>query len=38
MLADALDGATGKLLENNKSPARKVGQIDNRGSHFYIAM
>ena len=38
MLADALDVATGKLLDNNKSPARKVGQIDNRGSHFYIAM
>jgi len=38
LLADALDVATGKLLENNKSPARKVGQIDNRGSHFYIAM
>jgi isocitrate dehydrogenase len=38
LLADALDAATGKLLEENKSPARKVGQIDNRGSHFYIAM
>jgi isocitrate dehydrogenase len=38
LLADALDGATGKLLENNKSPARRLGRIDNRGSHFYIAM
>jgi isocitrate dehydrogenase len=38
LLADALDAATGRLLEENKSPARKVGQIDNRGSHFYIAM
>ena len=38
LLADALDVATGKLLEHNKSPARKVGQIDNRGSHFYLAM
>ncbi len=37
LLADALDVATGALLENNKSPARKVGQIDNRGSHFYLA-
>ena len=32
------DQATGKLLDNNKSPARKVGQIDNRGSHFYLAL
>jgi isocitrate dehydrogenase len=38
LLADALDAATGKLLEENKSPARKVGKIDNRGSHFYLAM
>ncbi len=38
LLADSLDVATGKLLEHNKSPARKVGQIDNRGSHFYLAM
>ncbi|MCB1180120.1 MAG: NADP-dependent isocitrate dehydrogenase [Leptospiraceae bacterium] len=38
ILADALDKATGKLLDNNKSPARKVGEIDNRGSHFYLAM
>ncbi|MGK7364027.1 NADP-dependent isocitrate dehydrogenase, partial [Salmonella enterica] len=29
---------TGKLLDNNKSPSRKVGDIDNRGSHFYLAM
>ncbi len=38
ILADTLDAATGKFLENNKSPARKVGQIDNRGSHFYLAL
>ena len=38
VLGAALDEATAKLLENNKSPARKVGQLDNRGSHFYIAL
>jgi isocitrate dehydrogenase len=38
ILADALDRATGKFLEGNKSPARKVGEIDNRGSHFYLAL
>lgn len=38
ILADALDAATGRLLENNKSPSRKVGQLDNRGSHFYLAL
>ncbi len=38
ILADALDEANAKFLANNKSPARKVGQIDNRGSHFYLAM
>jgi len=37
VLADALDAATGKLLEENKSPARRLGQIDNRGSHAYLA-
>ncbi len=37
-LADALDKATGKFLENNKSPSRKAGELDNRGSHFYLAM
>ena len=37
-VARALDRATGKVLENNKSPARKVGEIDNRGSHFYLAL
>jgi len=37
VLADALDKATARFLENDKSPARKVGQIDNRGSHFYLA-
>ena len=38
ILADTLDAATGDLLENGKSPARRLGQIDNRGSHFYIAL
>ncbi|MDF2093911.1 NADP-dependent isocitrate dehydrogenase [Knoellia sp. 3-2P3] len=38
VLADTLDRATERLLNENKSPARKVGQIDNRGSHFYLAM
>ncbi|WP_203569149.1 NADP-dependent isocitrate dehydrogenase [Aestuariimicrobium ganziense] len=38
VLADALDVAIGRFLDENKSPARKVGQIDNRGSHFYLAM
>lgn len=38
VLANALDIANAKFLENDKSPARKVGQIDNRGSHFYLAM
>ena len=38
LLADTLDTAIGKFLDNNKSPARKVGQIDNRGSHFYLAL
>ena len=38
ILADTLDTATGRLLDNNKSPSRKVGQLDNRGSHFYLCM
>jgi isocitrate dehydrogenase len=38
ILADTLDQAIGKFLDNQKSPARKVGQIDNRGSHFYLAL
>jgi len=38
VLATTLDQANGKFLESNKSPARKVGEIDNRGSHFYIAL
>ncbi len=38
LLASALDSATGRLLENNKSPRRKVGELDNRGSHFYLSM
>ena len=38
VLADTLDAATGKFLDTNKSPSRKVGELDNRGSHFYLAM
>ena len=38
VLAETLDVANGKFLDENKSPARKVGEIDNRGSHFYLAM
>jgi len=38
ILADTLDLATGKLLLNGKSPSRKVKQLDNRGSHFYLAL
>jgi isocitrate dehydrogenase len=38
LLAETLDQATAKFLDNNRNPARKVGQIDNRGSHFYIAL
>jgi len=38
VLADTLDQANGQILKNNKSPARKLGQIDNRGSHFYLAL
>jgi isocitrate dehydrogenase len=38
VLADSLDRANGLILEHNKSPQRKVGEIDNRGSHFYLAM
>jgi len=38
VLSETLDVACDKFLKNDKSPARKVGQIDNRGSHFYIAM
>ena len=38
VLAEALDKAIGKFLDDNRSPARKVGQIDNRGSHFYLAL
>lgn len=38
VLAETLDVATEKFLANDKSPARKLGQIDNRGSHFYLAM
>lgn len=38
VLADALDGATGLFLDNDKSPTRKVGHLDNRGSHFYLAL
>ena len=38
ILAETLDAATGKFLDENKSPSRKVNEIDNRGSHFYLAM
>jgi len=38
VLAKALDEANGRILDNNKSPARKVGELDNRGSHFYLAL
>jgi isocitrate dehydrogenase len=38
ILADALDTATGTLLDEGKSPSRKVGEIDNRGSHYYLAL
>ncbi|HEX7323752.1 MAG TPA: NADP-dependent isocitrate dehydrogenase, partial [Rhodanobacteraceae bacterium] len=37
VLADALDQATGRFLDTNKSPSRSVGELDNRGSHFYLA-
>ncbi|WP_038176886.1 NADP-dependent isocitrate dehydrogenase [Vibrio pacinii] len=37
VLADALDKATGEFLDNNKSPSRRVGELDNRGSHYYLA-
>jgi isocitrate dehydrogenase len=38
VVADALDRANGRILDNDKSPQRKVGELDNRGSHFYLAM
>ena len=38
LLAKTLDEATGKLLDNNKGPSPKTGQLDNRGSHFYLAL
>ncbi|MDZ3799566.1 MAG: NADP-dependent isocitrate dehydrogenase [Xanthomonadales bacterium] len=38
VLATALDQANGLILDNNRSPARKVGQLDNRGSHYYLAL
>jgi isocitrate dehydrogenase len=38
ILARTLDDATGKLLENNKGPSTRTGELDNRGSHFYLAM
>ncbi|MFK7891885.1 MAG: NADP-dependent isocitrate dehydrogenase [Granulosicoccus sp.] len=38
LLATTLDVATGRLLEGNKSPSRRVGQLDNRGSHFYLGL
>ncbi|EGV51153.1 NADP-dependent isocitrate dehydrogenase [endosymbiont of Riftia pachyptila] len=38
ILADTLDKATGEFLDNNKSPSRKVNELDNRGSHFYLTL
>jgi isocitrate dehydrogenase len=38
VLADTLDAANGKFLENDRSPGRKLGTIDNRGSHYYLAL
>jgi isocitrate dehydrogenase len=38
IIADALNAANGRYLEDNKSPSRKVGEIDNRGSHYYLAL
>jgi isocitrate dehydrogenase len=38
VLAETLDEAIGKILEYNRSPARKIGELDNRGSHFYLAL
>jgi isocitrate dehydrogenase len=38
VLADTLDAANGRFLETDKSPGRKLGTIDNRGSHFYLAL
>ncbi|HTL14467.1 MAG TPA: NADP-dependent isocitrate dehydrogenase, partial [Thermomonas sp.] len=38
VLADALDAANASFLDNDKSPGRKLGTIDNRGSHFYVAL
>jgi isocitrate dehydrogenase len=38
LLAQALDRATGRLLEDGRSPSRKAGELDNRGSHFYLAL
>ena len=38
VVAEALDKANGRILENDRSPQRKVGELDNRGSHFYLAM
>jgi isocitrate dehydrogenase len=38
LLGEALDRATGRVLEENRSPSRRVGELDNRGSHFYLAL
>jgi isocitrate dehydrogenase len=38
VLAATLDRATGRLLEENRSPSRRTGELDNRGSHFYLAL
>ncbi len=37
-MATTLDAATGRLLDNGKSPSRKAGELDNRGSHFYLSL
>ena len=38
VLSDTLDRATGSVLENNRSPSRRCGELDNRGGHFYLAL
>ena len=38
LLARTLDEATGKLLDNDKSPSRRTGELDNRGSHYYLSL
>ena len=38
LLADTLDRATGRVLEEDRSPSRRTGELDNRGSHYYLAL